>query len=158
VQRWSRRVHAAETRPAFAGLPARVAMRGRHTAELTHALARLVRASLAARQRRLQQLERQLTTFDAGRRLAEIRTRLVAVDGRMGSAAARRRDRARAQLQHAAGRLETLSPLAVLGRGYAVAWNADKTRVLRDASTVSAGDTVRVTLSRGEIEAKVSKS
>ena len=40
----------------------------------------------------------------------------------------------------------------------AVAWNADKTRVLRDASAVEPGDTVRVTLSRGEIEAKVSKT
>jgi exodeoxyribonuclease VII large subunit len=152
VQRWSRRVHTAETRPAFAGLPARVAMRGRHTAELTHALARLVRAGLASRHRRLQQLARQLTTFDAGRRLAEIRTKLVAVDGRMRSAANRRRDRAHAQLQHAAGRLETLSPLAVLGRGYAVAWNADKTRVLRDASTVAPGDTVHVRLEKGELE------
>jgi exonuclease VII large subunit len=43
----------------------------------------------------------------------------------------------------------------VLGRGYAVAWNADKTRVLRDASTVDPGDTVRVTLARGELECEV---
>ena len=93
--------------------------------------------------------------FDAGRRLAEIRTRLVSVDGRMRGAAARRRDRARAQLQHAVGRLETLSPLAVLGRGYAVAWNADKTSVLRDASTVAAGDTVHVRLERGELKCEV---
>jgi exodeoxyribonuclease VII large subunit len=155
VQRWSRRVHAAETRPAFAGLPARVAMRGRHTSELTHALARLARASLASRHRRLQQLERQLTTFDAGRRLGAIRTRLVAVDGRMRSAAERRRDRAHAQLQHAAGRLETLSPLAVLGRGYAVAWNVDRTSVLRDASSVTPGDTVHVRLEKGELECGV---
>jgi exodeoxyribonuclease VII large subunit len=130
-------------------------MRGRHTAELTHALARLVRASLASRQRRLQQLERQLTTFDAGRRLAAIKTRLVSVDGRMRSAATRRHDRAQAQLQHAAGRLETLSPIAVLGRGYAVAWNEDKTRVLRDASAVAPGDTVHVRLERGELECGV---
>ena len=40
--------------------------------------------------------------------------------------------------------------------GYAIAWNADKSRVLQDAATVSPGDTVRVKLSRGEIEAKVS--
>ena len=158
VQRLSRRVHIAESRSAFAGVPGRVAMRGRHAAELTHTLARLVRARVAIHDRRLQQLERQLATYDAGRRLAAIATRLVAADGRMRGAAARRHDRARAQFQHAAGRLETLSPLAVLGRGYAVAWTADKTRVLRDASAVEPGDTVRVTLSRGEIEAKVSKT
>ena len=155
VQRWSRRVHVADSRPAFAGLPGRVAMRARHTSELTHTLARTVRARLAARGRRLQQLERQLSSFDAGKRLAAIRTRLVAVDGRMRNAATRRQDRARAQFQETVGRLETLSPLAVLGRGYAVAWNADKTRVLRDASTVDRGDTVRVTLARGELECDV---
>jgi exodeoxyribonuclease VII large subunit len=158
VQRLSRRVHVADSRPAFAGQPGRVAMRGRHAAELTHALARLVRASLATRDRRLHQLERQLTTFDAGRRLAAIRTRLATSDGRMRSAATRRQDRARAQFQETAGRLDTLSPLAVLGRGYAVAWNADKTRVLRDGSAVAPGDTVHVTLARGELECEVHSS
>src|SRR5215208_4086448 len=36
VQRLSRRVHIVDGRPAFAGFRGRVAMRGRHTAELTH--------------------------------------------------------------------------------------------------------------------------
>ena len=67
----------------------------------------------------------------------------------------RRRHRAAAQFGAVAARLDALSPLAVLGRGYAVAWNADKTRVLRDASTVDPGDTVCVTLSRGELECEV---
>jgi len=155
VQRLSRRVHVADSRPAFAGVPGRVAMRGRHAAELTHTLARLVRADVAIHDRRLQHLERQLATYDAGRRLAAIGTRLVAAEGRMRGAAARRHDRARAQFQRAAGRLETLSPLAVLGRGYAVAWTADKTRVLRDASAVEPGEMVNVRLARGELECEV---
>jgi exodeoxyribonuclease VII large subunit len=155
VQRLSRRVHVADSRPAFAGFPGRVAMRGRHAAELTHALARIARAGLAARDRRRQLLERQLMTFDVGRRLADIRTRLVASDGRLLTAVRRRHHRAAARLGNDAGRLDTLSPLAVLGRGYAVAWNADKTRVLRDASAVSPGETVRVTLSKGELDCEV---
>ena len=51
---------------------------------------------VAARERRRQQLERQLATFDAGRRLAGIRTRLVASRGRLddrGAAAAASRRR-----------------------------------------------------------------
>jgi len=155
VQALSRRVHVAGARPAFAGLPGRVAMRGRHAAELSHALARVMRAGLAARERRRQQIERQLTTFDLGRRLAGIRTRLVGAGGRLSGAVRRRQHRAEAQLGSVAGRLDTLSPLAVLGRGYAVAWNADRTRVLRDAAKVAPGDTVRVTLSRGELECEV---
>ena len=52
-------------------------------------------------------------------------------------------ERAASTLREAAGRLDTLSPLAVLGRGYAVAWDAAKTRVLRDAATVTPGEAVR---------------
>ena len=36
-------------------------------------------------------------------------------------------------------RLEALNPLAVLARGYAVCWTADRTRVLRDASAATGG-------------------
>jgi exodeoxyribonuclease VII large subunit len=158
VQRLSRRVHVVDSRPAFAGFRGRLAMRGRHAAELSHTLARVTRAAAAAKMRRLQALERRLAAFDAGRRLARMKTRLVESDGRLTTAVRRRQHRAAALLGNAAGRLDTLSPLAVLGRGYAVAWNADKSAVLRDAAAVAPGDTVRVTLSRGEIEAKVSKS
>ena len=142
-------------RPAFAGFRGRVAMRGRHAAELSHALARIVRASLAARERRRQHLERQLSAFDAGRRLAGIRTRLVASRGRLETAVRRRQHRAEAQLGNIAGRLDTLSPLGVLARGYAVAWNADRTRIIRDAAAVAPGDRIHVTLSRGELDCEV---
>ena len=158
VQRLSGRVHIADGRPSFAGFRGRVAMRGRHAADLSHALARILRAGIAARERRRLQLERQLTTFDAGKRLAGIRTRLVLSRGRLETAVRRRQHRAEAQLGNAAGRLESLSPLAVLGRGYAVAWHADRTHVLRDASAVEPGYTIHVTLSRGEIDAKVTKA
>jgi exodeoxyribonuclease VII large subunit len=155
VQRLSRRVHVAGGRPAFAAFPTRVAMRARHLAELTYTLGRVLRADLAARDRRLGQLERQLAAFDAGRRLAALGTRLVEARSRLQSAVSRRHDRARARLRHDAGRLETLSPLAVLGRGYAVAWNADRTRALRDVAQTRPGDRVRVTLARGELQCDV---
>jgi len=155
VQQLSRRIHLATGRPVFSGFPARLAMRGRQTAELSHALARLMRANLAARERRRQQVERQLATFDPGRRLGVFRTRLVTANGRLAAAVRERRHRAAAQLGNAAGRLETLSPLAVLGRGYAVAWNEDRTRVLRDAAGVAPGDTVHVRLEKGELDCEV---
>ncbi|HEV3141806.1 MAG TPA: exodeoxyribonuclease VII large subunit, partial [Vicinamibacterales bacterium] len=155
VQRLSRRVHIVDRRPAFAGFPGRVAMRGRHAAELTHALARVIRARFALHERRRQQLERRLATFDAGRRLARSRARLVESDGRLQNAVRGRQHRSHAQLATIAARLDTLSPLAVLGRGYAVAWNADKTAILRDAASVARGDRVRVTLAKGELDCEV---
>src|SRR5262249_24820334 len=72
VQALSRRVHMLSGRPALAGYPCRVAVRGRHVAELAHGLARAMRAGLAAHDRRLQLRRRQLEAFDVGRRLAAI--------------------------------------------------------------------------------------
>jgi exodeoxyribonuclease VII large subunit len=53
------------------------------------------------------------------------------------------------------GRLESLSPLAVLSRGYAVAWNADRTHALRNAAETQPGDRIRVTLAQGELDCDV---
>ena len=155
VQGLSRRVHALGGRPAFAGFPGRVAMRGRHAADLTHAASRVMRAGLAARDRRLQQLERQLGLFDVSRRLAGVRAQLVSAEGRLTATMTRRHHRAAAQLGNSAGRLETLSPLGVLARGYAVCWTGDRRRVVRDAADVRPGDPVRVTLAKGELECEV---
>jgi exodeoxyribonuclease VII large subunit len=155
VQRLGRRVDLLNARPAFSGVPARVASRARRTAEATHALARAIRQRVAGRARRLQTLQRQLDTLDLGRRLASVRTKLVSGNARLASAIANRRHRADRQLRGAAARLDSLSPLAVLGRGYAVCWNADRTQVIRDASTAQPGDNVRVTLAHGELNCNV---
>jgi exodeoxyribonuclease VII large subunit len=155
VHELSRAVHILSGRPAFAGFPGRLAMRDRHAAELTHALARVMRAGVTARGRRLQLLRRQLDTFDLGKRLAAIRTRLVTGEGRLAAAIVRSHHRADAQLRGCASRLESLSPLAVLGRGYAVCWNADNTQIIRSAADVAVGDAVRVTLATGELDCEV---
>jgi exodeoxyribonuclease VII large subunit len=155
IQGWSRRVHVLSGRSALAGVPARLAMRARHISELSHALGRAMRAQAGGRERRVQQLRRRLDGCDIGRRLGAIGTRLVAADGRLTSAMVRRHHRADAQLRECAGRLDMLSPLAVLGRGYAVAWNADKTQILRDAASLEPGDTVHVTLAKGELACDV---
>jgi exodeoxyribonuclease VII large subunit len=148
-------VHVASGRPALAGFPARVAMRGRLTTELAHELTRLAQAHVAVRDRRVRRLRNQLDACDLGKRLAVIRTRLVSAEGRLGGAVARRRHRADAKLRDWAGRLASLSPLAVLGRGYAVCWNADRTEVIRDARGTAPGDRVVVTLAQGELDCEV---
>jgi exodeoxyribonuclease VII large subunit len=43
----------------------------------------------------------------------------------------------------------------VLGRGYALCWNEDRTSIIRSTATVTTGDRVRVTLADGEIGCRV---
>ena len=136
----------------------RVAMRGRHVSELTHQLKRSASALLARRAREVQGLRTRLDARDVRRQLATDRHTLATREGRLQSAFARRRERSVARLREAAARLEALSPLAVLARGYAVAWTADRTTIIRRASEVDVGDRVRVTLHQGEIECEVRSS
>src|SRR5262249_18346366 len=102
-------------------------------------------------ERGVQQIGRRLALFDVGRRLASIRTRLVGVGGRLAAAITERRHRCDARLRGCPRRLEGLSPLAGLGRGYAVRLDGSRTRVIRDAAEVQPGDRLRVTLARGEL-------
>ena len=155
TRRLELRVRALEARPGYAGFHGRLVMRGRHAAELTHEMRRALRASIARRERTYQALRLALETFDLRRRLGRVRTRLVTDEGRLAAAIAKRRHAADARLRGAAARLESLSPLAVLGRGYAVCWNADRTEIIRNAESVRDGDRIRVTLDRGELQADV---
>ena len=54
-----------------------------------------------------------------------------------------------------AARLDGLSPLAVLARGYAVCWDDTRTIVIRSARALAPGDHVIVTLGEGELRCEV---
>lgn len=58
------------------------------------------------------------------------------------------------QLRQAGGRLEALSPLKVLERGFAVVRSEDG-QIVKDAAQVQVGDTLSVVLNKGELLVKV---
>jgi exodeoxyribonuclease VII large subunit len=148
-------VHALVSRRAFAGWPTRLALHGRTVAELTHQLDGAVRERLARRERDFRLLRQRLEASDLRRRMAVSRGRLHAADERMRAAAVRGRERADTRFRVLAGRLENLSPLAVLARGYAVCWNDERTAIVRSAAQVAPGGRVRVTLGQGELKCEV---
>ena len=158
VHRLDSRLRTLEARPGYTGTRGRVALRDRRVAELAHELVHAIRARIALRERHYQSLRLSLETFDLRRRLARVRSRLIEADARLSAAMGDARHRSDGQLRGAAARLEALSPLAVLGRGYAVCWNGDRTAIIRDAGTVAAGERVRVTLARGELACEVKGS
>jgi exodeoxyribonuclease VII large subunit len=155
LQRRETTVHVLSSRRGLAGFTARIGMCGRHAAEATHQLRGAIRGLIEERAREYRGLRQRLEQRDPARRLAAIHGRLTAAEGRLTGAAHKTRHRADARFRALAGRLENLSPLAVLGRGYAVCWNADKTAIVRSAATVAPGDRVQVTLANGEIGCRV---
>ncbi len=149
------KLRVLESRSGFAGMRGHLALRGRHADELTFELRRALQSALASRERGYQRLRLTLERFDLRRRLAGVRARLIAGDGRLQSTIHRRTNASHARLGTTAARLESLSPLAVLGRGYAVCWNADRTEIIRDAGRVENGSRVLVTVQNGELTCEV---
>jgi len=85
---------------------------------------------------------------DLIRRVDELEQRLVrAVERQVGQ----RRDR----LAALAGKLDTLSPLAVLGRGYSLTRLSPEGRLLTDAASAAEGDRVETRLARGKLVSRV---
>lgn len=112
------------------------------------------RARLARDAARLRTLGERLAV--EGRRVVEDRRRrLASLDD--AARALRRPTLAAARARHGGlvGRLDALSPLRVLARGYAVALDADAGRALFDARDVAPGDRVDVRLHQGRLETRV---
>jgi exodeoxyribonuclease VII large subunit len=85
---------------------------------------------------------------DLLRRLDELETAVArSVRGRL--------ERAARQLDSTAARLESLSPLAVLGRGYSLTQRTSDGRVIRDAGELGVGDQITTRFSRGETISRV---
>ncbi|MFC2015800.1 exodeoxyribonuclease VII large subunit [Chloroflexota bacterium] len=61
----------------------------------------------------------------------------------------------RASLEKVQARLEALSPLSTLDRGYAVVWREDTGKVVKSVSEVEGGDPVKVRVRDGDFSAKV---
>jgi exodeoxyribonuclease VII large subunit len=151
------RVHALESRRGLAAVRASVAMRGRHVIELGQAVRRAMSERVAHDSRRIAVLGRSLARHDPRERLARTRGRLATLDAQLLAGIQRRQQRTTAHFSASVGRLHSLSPLAVLGRGYAVCWDGARARIIRRAVDVSAGDAVRVTLGEGEIVCDVTR-
>jgi exodeoxyribonuclease VII large subunit len=60
----------------------------------------------------------------------------------------------RHRLGELAARLDSLSPLRVLERGYAVVSSTRDSRVVVDASTVEVGEDLQIRLLRGKLRAR----
>ena len=83
------------------------------------------------------------------------RERLGAASRALARAALARLERARAGLAELAGRLESLSPLGVLARGYAIVRRSRDGAIVRGAGDVGPGDRVSLRVAEAEIDAAV---
>lgn len=111
-------------------------------------------ARLESLRRRMETLADKRCLRDHGAYIQDKRMALVHLQQRLGDLAGAQLGRKRQRFSALAASLDALSPLAVLGRGYAVARNEQGT-ILKSWQDVTAGETVRVTLGEGGFSARV---
>jgi exodeoxyribonuclease VII large subunit len=110
-------------------------------------------AAIAGRAQRARQRLAAVRLVAPSARVQAARVRLDLAVARMPAALVRRRGDAGAAFGAAVARLEALSPLAVLTRGYAIA-QVDG-RVILDARTVPVGAALEVRVQTGRLRARV---
>ncbi|MEL7370042.1 MAG: exodeoxyribonuclease VII large subunit, partial [Myxococcota bacterium] len=113
-------------------------------------------ARLAQTRSKLERLTAQLD-YAMQSRLTQCATQQQALARRLAPAMQRTHDKATAQWQEKTARLEALSPLAVLQRGYALV-KTDDGNIVRRATTLKPSDRVHIRLAEGEVEARILKT
>ena len=117
---------------------------------LTHQLQQLIRQ----RRERLQQRLARLQLRHPARQLPALQQHLDALNQRSQRALQQQLQRQRRELANLLQRAHSVSPLAVLARGYAIV-SDDHGEVLRDAAAVSVGQRIHARLGQGSLTATV---
>ena len=122
--------------------------------ELELRLTRQLRQLLTQRRERLQQRIIRLNARDPARQLPALAERVSTLQQRAVRAIQQRLVQRQQHLHNLMQRAHSVSPLAVLSRGYAIISKQDGS-VLRDATQVRVGDVVRAKLNAGEVSASI---
>jgi exodeoxyribonuclease VII large subunit len=109
---------------------------------------------LKLRRQRLSELEGKRVLQSPKNYLDDKRMMLDYLQSRLNAASVKSVSAARERFIRLAAALDAMSPLKVLGRGYAIASKADGT-VVKSASDVKSGDKIKVRLQKDEIRAVV---
>jgi len=128
-------------------------------AGLSELSARLIRAMfgvIESERWKAQRLEDRLQLRSPASRIRSERQRLDELNHRSLTAIEHELALQRAHLQGLQHRLEALSPLAVLARGYSIVRRADG-RLVRRINQVNTGDSIQVLVTDGQIEAQVER-
>jgi len=150
----SSRLSALRSSRAFQVLPRRLNTTAQRIDDRAYSMERLLRARIQKRRAQLRSVTQRLRQADVRQALAQRSSRLGRLRGRIDRAGASIVARQRQRLSVAAMGLESLSPLAVLGRGYAIAFT-QKGEVIKRAADVALGERLKVRVHEGQIECAV---
>jgi exodeoxyribonuclease VII large subunit len=135
----------------FEAVRARIDKTSQRLDDALGAIERVFNRRLKSSRSNLDRLSSRLSEADLARALSARRNALYGLNARLQSSLRERLRSGGEQVSIAAGKLNSLSPLAVLGRGYAIAFDA-RGRVIKRAADVGRGDRLRVRVDEGDID------
>ena len=106
---------------------------------------------------RLDRSARSLILLSPHVRIENTLERIRALVRRIENAGKHHAERKRARLEALGAQLHNLSPLAILDRGYAVAWKLPDGDLVRDAHALSPGDKVLLRFGKGAADATIDR-
>ena len=120
---------------------------------LNDCLLRAIQFKLAATREGWRGLLKRLS--DPGRKLRENQQTLDELFANLWRRFQERLRQFKDRLAHSSGRLAALSPLAVLDRGYSLTYKLPEQSIVKDSSSINAGDLLRVSFARGKAVCRV---
>ncbi|WP_048308117.1 exodeoxyribonuclease VII large subunit [Halomonas sp. PR-M31] len=127
-----------------------------HLDQLEARLQRAMRQRLTQAGQRLDMAARSLARFDPAQQIAESRRRLEQASKRLNLALPRRLQAERNRLNALMRELNAVSPLAVLGRGYAIIENSEG-KVVKRAEDTRPGERLSARLAQGKLSVEVKR-
>ncbi|HSO75592.1 MAG TPA: exodeoxyribonuclease VII large subunit [Blastocatellia bacterium] len=146
------RIAELESNRAFDSVQMKIRGTSQRLDDAAHSMETTLRDAVKTRRAGLGALALRLSDADLRRGMIGKRLSLDAMIGRLTSTARSTLDHSRERLSIGAGKLTSLSPLAVLARGYAIVFD-EGGRVVKRAADVNSGDRVSVRLSEGTFAA-----
>jgi exodeoxyribonuclease VII large subunit len=134
-----------------------VAERQQQLDELGMRMERQTARALSRRRASLELVHRRLLSYHPRAVLSGARAELAPLRARLRASMQARLGSGRERLGERMARLDALSPLSVLGRGYSIVLAPDG-RAVRSAAEVRRGDAVRIRLHRGRLAATITDS
>ncbi len=154
LQGLGRRLERVATHQVFAAIGHGVERRGQQVDEASLRTRATIDRRIAALRKRLEDTTRRLHAQRLDHKLHKAFAKLTGLRGRLDACELAKRANRRQSLASIAAKLEALSPLAVLGRGYSLTWTAQG-KLLRRSTDVSVGEAVRVDLHEGRLDCRV---
>jgi exodeoxyribonuclease VII large subunit len=125
-----------------------------HASRMALRLAQTLRAKSSPLRLAIAEVSARLDEANLRASLAVRRTRIETLAGRLATAFEAAVETRRIRLGGIARQLDSVSPLKVLDRGYAMVVNRRDKRAVSDASTIEIGDELDIRLRRGRLNAR----